>query len=297
MLTRKTVFVLGAGASVPFDFPTGVELSRQMVGSLQDGQFAHRTLQQIGGFNRVQVEHFRETFYRSGQNSIDSFLEHRPEFMSIGKAAIATLLIPFEKDNSVFGYEGANWLRYIYGRMSSTFDDFGKNALSFVTFNYDRVVEHFFFTSLTNSYKKDQNQCIEMLKNIPIIHLHGRLGYLPWQRVPGREFLPQVDQPALDEAVAHVKIISEDTADRDADFTLAKRLLAEAELIYFLGFGFNSTNVQRLDILNLAQGKAHATAYYLSQHEINDLKQLTNGRISFYDMDCIGLCRNIINWH
>ncbi len=39
---------------------------------------------------------FKEKFEGSGDYSIDAFLEHRPEFMDLGKIYIARILISFE---------------------------------------------------------------------------------------------------------------------------------------------------------------------------------------------------------
>jgi hypothetical protein len=297
MIKRPTVMVLGAGASVPFKFPTGLELSNQMVISLQLGNSSSNALNRDIGFGIEEINEFRDAFFMSGKNSIDSFLEHRPEFLRIGKAAISATLIPYERSDRVFSYESDNWLRYTFNQMSARFEDFAENRLSIVTFNYDRVVEHFFFTSLKNSYGKHENECVEMLKHIPIIHLHGRLGFLPWQKPNNRPFEPNVNKLAMLESMENLKIIHEDIKDgRDAEFIKAKQLLSEAEQIYFMGFGFNRTNVDRLDIVNLAHGKSHATAVGLTSRELGAISKITDNKISFHSVDCIGMCRERINW-
>ena len=38
MLTRSTVLILGAGASKPFGFPTGIELSEQVFDKLSPAE-------------------------------------------------------------------------------------------------------------------------------------------------------------------------------------------------------------------------------------------------------------------
>lgn len=124
-------------------------------------------------------------------------------------------------------------------QLNTSFEHFGKNALSIVTFNYDRVVEYFFFTSLKNSYGKDDRECAAVLDKIPIVHLHGRLGYLPWQNVnaKSRPFQPIVDGRALHISVDNLKIIHEDiSGEQDQDFKTARRLLSEAQHVYLMGF-------------------------------------------------------------
>ena len=145
-------------------------------------------------YSEDAIDAFGQAFYYSCKNSIDAFLEHRIEFMDIGKAAIAASLIGFEVPEYIFKYKQDNWLRYTFDRLSTRFEEFGRNRLSIITFNYDRAAEWFLFTSLLNSYGKTYDECVEMLKSIPVIHLHGRLGYLPWEKPPGRAFGNIVDE-------------------------------------------------------------------------------------------------------
>ena len=111
-----------------------------------------------------------------------------------------------------------------------------------------------------------------MLASIPIIHLHGRLGYLPWEHPTGRDFNTVIDEEVLRKCIDQIKIIHEDITDgRDADFEKAKRLLEWAEKIYFMGFGFNNLNGERLGIANISENKSVATAFGLSQNEVGSI--------------------------
>src|SRR5579871_4858800 len=96
MLSKPTALVLGAGASKPFGFPTGFELSERLLSLLQPGNPGFNTLQHHGGFEPDAINVFRDTFYYSGKNSVDAFLEHRSDFVTIGKTATAAVLIGFE---------------------------------------------------------------------------------------------------------------------------------------------------------------------------------------------------------
>src|SRR3954454_5881386 len=135
MLDVPTVFVLGAGASNPYGFPTGFELSSLVVQQLTPNHSAYDQLMRMGA-SPEDISKFRDTFHRSGKNSVDAFLEHRVDLMRIGKLATAHILIERENIGKLFTYENS-WLRELYSRMNSTFDTFAKNRLSFITFNYD----------------------------------------------------------------------------------------------------------------------------------------------------------------
>jgi hypothetical protein len=177
--------------------------------------------------------------------------------LNIGKLALAAMLIPKENEENLFTYQ-KSWLRVLYNNMSASFEEFGKNALSIITYNYDRSVEHFFVTSLQNSYGRNINDCRAVLKAIPIIHLHGSLGPLPWQVESGKLNRPyhfMYNNDLLDEARQHIKIIHENTDGRDEDFKRANTLLNNAEQIVFLGFGYNPINLERLQINAISKGK------------------------------------------
>ena len=143
MLKTKTVFVLGAGASVPFGFPTGLGLTELVLKGLRERGRIYDMLTTGLYLNASALDNFATSLYNSGKNSVDAFLEHRQEFTDIGKAAIVSSLIPFEVPDKVMGFDTSNWLRYMYNQLNSGFDEFGGNTIAFVTFNYNRTVEWF----------------------------------------------------------------------------------------------------------------------------------------------------------
>jgi hypothetical protein len=83
MIKKPTTLILGAGASAPFGFPTGYELLLNKVLLLDN-----TSNPVFESFPQVHVEAFKNALSKSGKKSVDSFLEHRPEFVPIGKSAI-----------------------------------------------------------------------------------------------------------------------------------------------------------------------------------------------------------------
>lgn len=181
MILTKTVFVLGAGASHPFGLPLGIGLRDWVLvnfnGKTGDAVHLYNTTE----FTEQQVGTFVSALRYSGLQSVDAFLERRPEFMEVGKAIMAIEMV-LRENHDVLWREGSNWMLYLYSAMiGNSLEEFGQNEVSFITFNYDRTVEHFLATSVGNSFGKSMDKVAKVMKNIPIIHLHGRLGYLPWQ--------------------------------------------------------------------------------------------------------------------
>jgi hypothetical protein len=296
MLELSTVFVLGAGASVPYHFPTGFRLTEQVVRGLEQGQDGFNALQQMGGFKPEIILSFREALLQSGKNSVDAFLEHRSDLMEIGKLATAHRLISCENTKRLFTFD-ESWLRELYNRLNSTFDTFEKNRISFVTFNYDRSVEHFLFTALSNTYGRSIGEVKAVLDKIPIVHLHGRLGALPWQDGPSRPYEPSFNQKTLQIAADSIKIIHEDISDgRDKDFAKAKDLLMIADQVILMGFGYNAMNVERLGISDLPENTAVGTCIGLGASGETAATELTAGRVRLIGGDCTHFVREILRW-
>jgi hypothetical protein len=239
MIRSKTVFVLGAGASFPFNYPLGSELYQCVVRNFQRGGVYRDHLVNTTGFTHAEVDRFLLALSRSGQTSVDAFLERRhEEFLDIGKAAMAIDLLLREQEHLL--WQQPNWMLYLYDRMSSeTLEQFSDNVVSFITFNYDRSLEHYLFVSLKNSFGAQLNACAKVLANIPIVHLHGRLGYLPWQRENNRAYGDiSITAHAVEKCAREMRVVHEDITDRDKDFNQAKQLLKDARRVYLMGFGF-----------------------------------------------------------
>ena len=85
MITKKTVLILGAGASVPYGFPTGKELVRKICASIDTypsvGPPMGVTSNQLREID-VDPEYYRhfQTALDEAQMSVDAFLENRKQY-------------------------------------------------------------------------------------------------------------------------------------------------------------------------------------------------------------------------
>jgi len=247
MITVPTVLILGAGASMDFGFPSGTGLIEGILKSTNpDGDGRARGQLIELGFKVDQINRFHSQLSQAAMPSIDDFLEHNHEFIRIGKTAIAQTLVRYERPEVLFRLEN-NWYKYLFGKMMTEFAAFKNNRLSVITFNYDRSLEHFLFTTLKNSFGKDDAAVTEALRSIPIIHFYGRLGYLPWQtQHDSREYHRNNDIRAIDTASLFITVIHEAEGQVSEKVTQARKALHEAERIVFLGFGYHRTNLERL---------------------------------------------------
>ena len=109
MIDIPTVFILGAGASKPYGYPTGNELKKFITSELF--MLLNRFIREREELQLVReewdrnVREFVESF-RGTVDSIDLFLSRRTECMEVGKLAILYSIFHFEHNSRVDLTEG-----------------------------------------------------------------------------------------------------------------------------------------------------------------------------------------------
>ena len=253
MIQTPTVLVLGAGASMPYGFPSGHQLKKKIEKTPSYVYLLPRAAKnalEAQMWNR-KCDLFRQALRLSPQPSVDAFLEHRRDHLDLGKRLMAHVLISLENPNSLYP-DDPHWYQYLWQQMGTSFDKFHKNKLSVITFNYDRSLEHFLFTALVKSYRLSKEDAAEQLKDIPITHVYGQLGLLEWQANKDEEanVIPYGGKPTAEvplPAARGIQILAEGEEESE-QFRKAHELLIQADRIYFLGFGYNDTNMKRLNL-------------------------------------------------
>jgi hypothetical protein len=294
MINEPTVLILGAGASMPYKFPSGVELRNLICGLSNLGNENHQFLVQQLECDSGELRHFARTFHGSNIKSIDAFLARRPEFTAFGKLSIATLLCQTELPKRVIPGDAENnpddhWYYYLWNVLveeANTVDEFIGNQIRFITFNYDRSLEYFLHTSIKNTYGVSEEDALAILGKIPILHVYGCLGEFHFLTgVNRRQFSNDIDAERIRIATTAIKVIPE---DREYDpFLIARQWCYEANKIGFLGFGFDVLNIERLglkDVLDRRYQDKHdrplvvASAYDKTQAERNHYQSLVSPR-------------------
>jgi hypothetical protein len=279
MIEKKTVLIIGAGGSMCFNFPSGIKLVKDIVHKLSGDELSIQRIEELG-FNRKQILEFKESLKYSGAPSVDSFLETRVDYLEIGKAAIAQVLLPYEKIEPLFFQN--SWLSYVFNKMNvCPFENIDKNEISFITFNYDRVIEHYFYNALMNKYGKSEQEVIVKMKKINIIHLYGQLGYLPWQQQENVVPFGLVNNQTVKNAADNINIVHDKIdINKRSEFIKTYELLKAAQKVYFLGFGFHPINLERLKLWELNGNiEIAGTLYRKTPLERTRISRLTNGVI------------------
>ncbi len=302
MIKTDTLFILGAGSSKPFGYPTSDEL-RNLI---RNGKMRPKLIKALNlcnddarDFQKI-VDEFTSEFSKSSIY-IDFFLEQRPEFMDIGKMAIAAYLIQYENDSRLRNSED-NWYMYLYKRLKSSFEDFDKNNIYFITFNYDRSLEQFLFEALRSTFKKPINECAEKLTKIPIVHLYGQLDFLPWQNSNNKLYSSNNDLiERIRNAKYNLKLISDErNVSESEEFKNAYGLIEKARNIYFLGFSFDETNLKRLNIKLMKGKRVVGTALGLEPTRKNWIRGYfsdnTGSSINLFDTDSLSLVKELLEF-
>jgi len=250
MIKRKTVLVLGAGASKPYGFKLGGELTNYIYKELAKETTQLFSLLVDLDFSPTHIIEFRRELRRSKLRSVDRFLEQRSEFREVGKTAIAACLIEGEAEENLYPSEG-DWHAELWERLGPKLEDIGNSHLSVVTFNYDRSFDQFLYQAFKSTFGLSDQRVTPYLQYVPIVHVYGQLGALPHQDpASGRAYQPPAPgQWATEAGRARegIKIVSEGGED-DRELRVAREWIGGAESVCFLGFGYLPKNVERLGL-------------------------------------------------
>ncbi len=270
MITKSTTLVLGAGASMDYQYPSGNDLTGRVIRITNETNTdAYRCLLSLN-FKEGHISSFCNALKMSGRPSVDAFLEHRPEFVDIGKVAMTLVLVKLEVLPNLFK-STENWYTYLFNRMEAPFSTFADNKISFVTFNYDRSLEVYLFKALKNAYGKSNRDVSAVVSSIPIIHVHGKLGDLPWENSNGRKYEYTHDPDLILTSAHGIKIISE-SSKVDVEFGEAKEVLRKSDRLIFLGFGYHRANLLRLGIDNAQKKHIYGSCYNFTRRECSEIE-------------------------
>jgi len=303
MITEPTVFILGAGASKPYGFPTGKELRSNICRNLED-QYDDFLNKCYGGHRsagrRQKMANAKDflKFYKSARGQpIDLFLARNPQYENIGKIAIILNILhaeggsKFDEDLDEKNIK-QDWYNFLFEKMSEglilpdSYKHFKDNAVSFITFNYDRSLEHFLFDTLIHSFTKLQD--IQYHRNyeqnnklipFPFIHVYGEIAKLHWQHKSGLPYDSEPPYDFLENLTANIRVIHE-RADKELED--AKGIIRDAKKVFFLGFGYAPENLKILDIPNIFKNgqNIYGTALQSTPKQKKDtLTKLTPNRI------------------
>ncbi|MGR9420324.1 hypothetical protein [Rhizobium leguminosarum] len=280
MFKRKTVFIVGAGASKEVGLPVGDELKTAITGKLNirfDDGFS-----QNSGDKKI-VEALRLIVNERGGRdinplcqsgriiasampqaiSIDNFLHthaNDADIVMMGKLGIAASILEAERSSKICAKDGvinfgANphiWHNTFckmlaenvqLGDLETIFDN-----VVFVTFNYDRCIEHFITHWLETYFRISADHAQNLTKKLKVFHPYGQVGRLPWQGGGvSVGYGTELSSRTLPQIAGQIRTFTERVED-DAMLDEMREYIANAEQIIYLGFSFGQMNMELLTI-------------------------------------------------
>lgn len=276
MFRRRTLIVIGAGASHEAGLPCGADLVLEISNKL-DIRFRGYDEQYGAGdldlFDSVTNLHRgEETAYQRGallirdgihlSNSIDDFLDlHQNDrhTILIGKAAIVKCILEAERSSSLH-FDDSNIYNSINFRAlhATWFVKFTKmlgrgvtrdkaheifDNVSFVVFNYDRCLELFLHHAVRRLYGLSEQDAGSICSKARIIHPYGMVAPLRISSGMGVPF--GHTQVNCGQLAGNIKTYTEQVLAEDELATIRQEV-AEAKCIVFLGCKFHEPNMRML---------------------------------------------------
>jgi len=252
MISKKTVLVLGAGASCDYGYPTTGKLWENVCNGFTFNDLKKYLRNDTKAYSLdAKLKEFIKRLSASPLRSVDAFLAHNPEYIELGKIAIAHALMEYEKHPSEYSnlsndFRSKSWYHYLYNEYDAPIDVIKNNQLSIVTFNYDKSLEYFLWNSLESIF--GANKCEEIIQEIKIVHVYGKLGYTFWENKERQYYVKGCTPKEIYEACNNINIMPE-KREASKEFEMAHNLISNAKQIFFLGFGYDNLNLERLKMI------------------------------------------------
>lgn len=329
MFRQKVVFVIGAGASYEYKLPLGSELKDRIAAAVRFRfEYGDRL---VGGDpnlrdhirRHVNGDRARSDDYTRAANllasaiptfvSVDEALHYvsgTAEAVEVGKIAIIDQILAaergsklaFDRNNGRVQVPHDGWLAEMLSiaaaglkrdELSTVFDH-----VTFVNFNYDRVIEQYLYWALQESLSASAEEAAGIVSRLNILRPYGSIG----------KFSPNFSDQFAFGTTAHfdpfARLGSLGTyTDQKPmhDLAAMQNAIHGAKLIIFLGFGYHNSNV---DLIQHMQGNGSGvvmgtvTGIHKSNHDLICRRIAENlkihvDRITPFDMKAAEILREL----
>jgi hypothetical protein len=271
LFTQKVVFVIGAGASYEYGLPLGSELKERIAKAVRFRfEYGHRL---VGGDENL-LDHIRRHAHGDGARSneytkaanllanaipafvsVDEALHYvsgSVEAIEVGKIAIIDQILAAERKSKLAFDQNTGRIRSLpdgwlaemlsiaaaglrRSELATIFDH-----VTFVNFNYDRVIEQYLYWALQENLSATAEQAAHIVSNLNMLRPYGSIGKF------SQNFNDQLGfgSTAYSDPFARLESLGTYTDQRPMhDLAEMDNALHVAKLIIFLGFGYHTSNV------------------------------------------------------
>lgn len=257
-----TTFVIGAGTSIPFGMPSGFDLLKKICQSDCDLDqtrypfFTNAANTCLHPYTKIPHDEFREKLRTSSFDSVDRFIQDNEEYVKYAKACISHLLLQAERNaafhctDALYQKVNQNAFRRLWNAMGQS-GDVSKEIYRhrFVTFNYDRLLEHFVYTSLRQGQGFSHEDAMDVVKDLDIVHVYGSLGEYEGETINHYSDKVQgaynASTHSFSQSVKSLNLLLTDRASNENSERVTQHF-RDAPNVVVLGFGFEYTNCQYL---------------------------------------------------
>lgn len=252
---NKTTLILGAGFSIPYGYPSGEKLIKDLL-------FKDPT--DTEHYSEFDLKELQNAIKANQAKSIDKFLLENSKYEKLGKKLIAEELLSAEKryltkrDNPK-EYDAMNsddLIKLILNSIDE--EDFEKYNI--ITFNYDRHLEYVIYEKLYLKHQ-DVNKALKCLSKLKIIHVHGRM--IPFEHEDINVHIVSyglnrndhngfnmrnhkiLTNKYINYAVDNIHTVYTNNSGLNEEVV---KMIKEATRVFFLGFAYDELNMNLLGI-------------------------------------------------
>lgn len=300
----NTLFITGAGAHIPYGFPSGRDLIKDIIYGVKCQKYAKEELglkkklediltEDLPRIDKGPLNEFIDKLSESGQSSIDKFLSLDTVTERLGKELLIIILSIYECNNNPHGknLDSAKFKKLrnesIYHVITNTLDivkeDKINRSIKYITFNYDRCLESFLCTTFRNSYNISFPQSTKYIDN-QIIHVHGSIGKFTSPQPKTRGRIEYGSERVLDYEDDYLIQIMHNIDNFQIAFNSnhsqkkdkITKSIKEADEIIFLGFAYAEENMKALSLdgnHNYAEKDVYCCTYGLTKRKVEQLEK------------------------
>jgi hypothetical protein len=298
-IKKRTTLILGAGASAPYGYPLGIGLRDELLRGPTGFDQRLRDL----SIDAAEWADVQAALYDYQKPSVDEFMSAYPEHSQLMKLAIAHELNRFESHIQHTNPSHKDpWYRVLLDDYLGDDMDFGSGILTIVTFNYDLSLEKYLIaTSKARHRGRTDEQRQASLAHLNIQHIYGHLGPVIDIHGTGRQYAEFPNAAAARAAAENISTCFEEGSCEAV--AKAQEQVSESDVVSFLGFGYSTQNLQRLDLKShLKKGAAVVGSDYKCGNVQNLLRPflpdgVTAGACGSGDAGAVtvGLLRSMFN--
>ncbi len=275
-MNNKTTIIVGAGASQPYGYPLGKELTHLILEQLNTTDSVINT---AFNWDQSTIDKFKCDFEKDLKNddllTIDKFLSKRAD-QSFPSTLVATIISSYEKNHQNITDD---WIKYL-SQLSPEL----KN-IKIISLNYDRLLEDYFYKCQDPRSKNK-----DFLKNIS--HPHGRLHRL--------NFEPENEDKTQNIGIGYGHLHSswgKYLSAIDSKLLLKNDIInysetinstiSESSKIIFLGFDYHDDILNKIfkDIILNSEVKIYGTAVKMSVNKKSKAKSFFNNKLTIVESD------------